>query len=328
MRVLGILLLAALSLVALWLWGLGGAERIMLSAGEAQRSVQNAMAASLRALKAQEPGAILTLWSLCFGYGFVHAAGPGHGKLVIGGYGLAARATARRLAGLAVLSSLAQALTAIALVYAAVTLLGWGRAQMTSLADGLLAPVSAAMIATVGAWLILRGLRQIPGRRATRRDHGHAHDHHPGHDHRHHHHGHDHHHDHGHAHDHASDGICATCGHAHAPTPRQAAEVRSVRDALVLIGSIAVRPCTGAIFLLILTHALGLDWAGIAGALVMGLGTATFTAVVALAAAGVRESVLAQAVSSDGSARLFVGIQIAAGSLVLILAGQYLLRSL
>ncbi len=330
MRRAALILLVVLVAFAIWLWGMGGADQVSRWAAATQREVQNAMAGALRALQAGQPGAVFTLWGLCFTYGFVHAAGPGHGKLLIGGYGLGARVPAARLAGLAVVSSLAQAVTAVLLVYASVWVLGWGRAQMTGVADQVMAPLSYALIAGVGVWLMLRGLRKV--RRywaapqaaahhthAHDHAHAHAHDHHaPAHDH--HDHARDHHH-------HHTDGICDTCGHAHGPTPDQAASVRSLRDAVVLIGSIAVRPCTGALFLLILTWRLGIDWAGIIGALVMGLGTASVTVVVALAAVGMRESALAQAASSRSTARLLAGVEVLAGLLVAILALQLLART-
>ncbi len=303
MRRAALILLTLLVALAVWLWGMGGADQVSRWAAATQRDVQNAMAGALRALRGGEPGALASLWGLCFAYGFVHAAGPGHGKLVIGGYGLGARVPAARLAGLAVASSLAQAVTAIVLVYAGVWLLGWGRDQMTGLADDIMAPLSYALIAGVGLWLLLRGLRKI-----TRK---------PVH----------HHHDHDHAHDHGG-GHCDTCGHAHGPTVDQAASVRSLRDALVVIGAIAARPCTGALFLLILTWRLNLDWAGVIGALVMGLGTASVTVLVALAAVGFRESALAQAASSRSTARLMAGAEVLAGLLVTTLALQLLVRAI
>ena len=289
------LILAGLSALAVWLWGFGGADAGFRLAIDAQREVQNAMAAALRRLRVGEPGALLTLWGLCFAYGFVHAAGPGHGKLLIGGYGAGARVPAKRLAVLAIGASLAQAVTAIVLVYAAVFIFDWGRERMTSVADDLLAPLSYALIAAVGFWLLLRGLRLL---RPV------------------------------HAHAFAGDGdICATCGHAHGPSLRQVEGVQSWRDAVVVMGAVAVRPCTGALFLLILTWRFGIDWAGIIGALVMGLGTASVTVIVALAAVGFRESAL-QLVNHGAVARTLAFGQIAAGGIVVILAMQLFLRTI
>lgn len=290
-----VVILAAFGALAFWLWALGGADQIMRMAADAQRDVQNAMAAALRGLRAGDAGALATLWGLCFAYGFVHAAGPGHGKLVIGGYGAGTRVPARRLAGLALGASLAQALTAVMLVYAAVFVFGWGREQMTGVADDVLAPLSYALIGAVGLWLVLRGLRHLRPR------HDHAHE---------------------------GDGaVCASCGHAHGPTLEQAETVRSWRDAAVVIGTIAVRPCTGALFLLILTWRLGIDWAGIIGAFVMGLGTASITVMVAFAAVGLRESAL-QLVQHGAIARTLAWAEILAGAIVVLLASQLVLRSI
>ncbi len=286
-----LVILGLLAALALWLWGFGGADQVLRFATQAQRDVQNAMAAALRDLRAGTPGALATLWGLCFAYGFVHAAGPGHGKLVIGGYGTGSRVSARRLSALALGASLAQAVTAVVLVYAAAFALGWGRVQMTGLADDVLAPLSYVLIAAAGAWLLLRGVRML---RALAGPAG---------------------------------AVCATCGHAHGPTPEQAAAVHGWRDALVVIGAIAVRPCTGALFLLILTWRFGIDYAGIIGALVMGLGTASVTVLVALASVGFRDSTL-QLIGHGAVARAAAWFQIGTGAIVTTLALQLVMRSL
>lgn len=327
MRRLFLIPVAIALVAAVWLWGFGGADRLGVMASSGQRDVQNAMARALRSLKAGESGALMALWSMCFAYGFFHAAGPGHGKLVIGGYGLGRRVPMGRLTGLAIASSLAQAATAVALVYAGIFALGWNRERMQGLADGAMNTLSTVLIAGIGVWLLLRGGRALwraglPGLFATPATlavqvtgHGHGHDHGHGNGH-------------GHGHVHPTNGHCDTCGHAHGPTIDQAAAVRSWRDAAIVVGSIAARPCTGALFLLVLTWRLGIDWAGIVGAFVMGLGTASITVLVAIASVSVRESALAQVAAGPGVARMLALIETLAGALVLAVALQLLLRGI
>ncbi len=297
---LALIVLGLLGAVAVWLWGMGGIMLLERWAADGQHDAQNAMAGLLRRLKAGDAAALAGLMGFCFAYGFFHAAGPGHGKVLIGGYGLGRRVPVGRLAGLAVASSLAQAATAVALVYAGVFLLDWSRERMVDTAEAWLAPLSYVLIGSVGLWLLLRGARKLwTQRRATAVP---AHDHH-----------------HDHAHDHSA---CADCGHAHAPSLEDAAAVRSLRDALVLIGAVAVRPCTGALFLLILTWRMGIDAAGIAGAFVMGLGTASVTVLVAVLSVTARESALAQIAGGPATARALSLIEIAAGALVVLVAAQ------
>ena len=286
MRALRVAVLAGAALLLVWLFGFGGMSDLSRWAAEQQRETQNALAQGLRAVRAGEPGAWATLMGLCAAYGFFHAAGPGHGKLVIGGYGAAARVTAWRLSALAVASSLAQAVAAIALVGIGAVLLGWSRTQMTETADKVLAPASFIAIALVGAWLVVRGVRR--GWAAV-------------------------------AHPIDEHGKCGSCGHAHGPSVDQAEAVTSWRDAAAIITSIAIRPCTGAVFLLILCFALDIAWAGIAGALVMGLGTASVTVLVALLAVSTRQSALA-GFSGAGAVRAMALIEVVAGALIALVA--------
>lgn len=299
-----VLSLAALALAALviWLWGFGGAGQVSAWARAGQAETQQAMARLLRALRAGEPGALAGLMGLCFAYGFFHAAGPGHGKLLIGGYGMAARVSAWRLSFLALASSFAQAAAAVLLVYTGVFVFDLTRQHMTDLAEDIMAPASFAAIALVGLWLAFRGLRRWRKTRAT-------HDHHH----------HDHHHDH--------DAPCASCGHKHGPTLAEAEAVTGWRDAAALIGAVAIRPCTGALFLLILTWRMGLDLAGILGAFAMGLGTASVTLAVAIASVTLREGALARLATGD-TARALPLFEIAAGVTIAALSTHLMLSVL
>jgi nickel/cobalt transporter (NicO) family protein len=296
------------------IWAAGGFGDIATWAAERQREAQNAIARGLRALRGGEPGALAALLGLAFAYGFFHAAGPGHGKVLIGGYGLARKVGALKLSAVAVLSSLAQATAAVVLVYLGVLIFDWTRENVVGVTEDWLAPVSYGAIAAIGFWLALRGgmrlARSGPAPAAAQAG-GHAH--HPD--------------RHGHAHD-AAGHACSDCGHRHGPTVEEVARLDGWRDAALLIGGIALRPCTGAVFLLILTWSMGIPLAGILGAYVMGLGTATVTVVVALSAVWLREG-LSFSLSGTPAARIALPlVELLAGGVVLLVALQLLMRSI
>jgi ABC-type nickel/cobalt efflux system permease component RcnA len=145
---------------------------------------------------------------------------------------------------------------------------------------------SYLLIAAMGAQLLwVKGralLRELAalrtpksvGAAATVAHHHHHHDHAHGHDHGHAHHHHDHRQDHAHDHDDHS-------GHSHGPTPDQLAGPGGWKRGLAAIFAVGLRPCSGAILVLVFALAQGIFWAGVAATFVMGLGTAITVAVIA-----------------------------------------------
>jgi ABC-type nickel/cobalt efflux system permease component RcnA len=342
-----------LGVLAVAFWASGGLAALEHAAVAAQRDVQNALAKALRALKSGQPGAVAGLLALSFGYGFFHAAGPGHGKMLIGAYGMGSRVRLVPLVGIALASSLAQATVAVALVYAGILLLGWTREQLVGVGENVMTPISFAAVATLGLWLAWRGLRGMRAQHGGgstnggqqeaitegQGHHHHVHDHtthkhaaHGTHDHDHS--THDHHHadrhgppqghaPHGHP-DHVHD---ASCGHAHGPSLDEIARVRGWRDALALIAGIAIRPCTGALFVLILTWQMGIAAMGVVAAYAMGLGTASVTLAVAALSVWTREGALS-ALPGQSLARALPVLEVAAGSLIALVSINLLLNAI
>ncbi|WP_103256832.1 nickel/cobalt transporter [Tabrizicola aquatica] len=303
------LMLAGLVLVVTLglLWATGALAGLADWLQGAQRAAQERLAGAIRALRRGDPGALAAFWGLCLAYGVLHAAGPGHGKLVIGGYGVARRVPVGRLAGLAVASSLAQAAVAVALVYGVVLVLGLERGRVEGAADDWVTPFGHAMIAALGVWLVWRGARGLRGGAGPAEGHGH---------------------DHGHAHDHGHGHVHGPgCGHAHGPSVEAVARVTGWRDAALLVGGIAMRPCSGALFVLVVTWQLGIALAGIAGAFAIGLGTALVTVGVALLAVWAREGALA-GLGGGRVARAMPVLELAAGAALALAALGLLWQSL
>ena len=274
------------------------------------------MSATIRAAKS-DGSAVWTLLGISFAYGIFHAAGPGHGKAVISSYLVANQETARRGIALAFASAFLQALVAVVIVGIGAWLLNATAKSMCN-AEKVIEIASYALIAAFGARLVwtkgggfMRALsaKPVAAMAADHDHHGHGHAH--G-DHDHHDHGHDHHHDHDHVHD-------EHCGHSHGPTPDQLAGPGGWQRGLGAIFAVGLRPCSGAILVLVFALAQGLFWAGIAATFMMGLGTAITVATIAVLAASARGLAERLSGGADGRGTLIMrGIEFAAAGLVLL----------
>ncbi|MBJ3783470.1 HoxN/HupN/NixA family nickel/cobalt transporter [Devosia sediminis] len=219
-----------------------------------------AMTSSLNALRTDWT-AFWVLGGLSLLYGVFHAAGPGHGKVVISSYVLANESQLRRGIVLSGLSALMQSLVAIGFVLILAGVLRLGSVALGDAAHWV-GVVSYAMVALLGLWLVLRKVFGWGG-------HNHRHDH----DHHHHDHEHDHDHDHDHHHhDHMH----------HAVAPRDLKG--NWREQLGVVLAVGLRPCSGALVVLVFALSQGLLAAGIVAVLLMGLGTAITVAALATVA--------------------------------------------
>ena len=284
-----------------------------------QAEFYRAMSSTIRAAKT-DGSAFWTLLGISFAYGVFHAAGPGHGKAVISSYLIANEETARRGIVLSFVSALLQALVAVLIVGIGAWLLG-ATARTLCSTERIIEIVSYGLIALLGAWLVFtkgRGLlRALPWSFAAPQPTpvavaagGHDHNHHEHHHHDHAHHGHDHHHHHGqghhdhhHGHDHHDHGHVHDehCGHNHGPSPSELAGPGGWTRGLSAIFAVGLRPCSGAILVLVFALAQGLFLAGIAATFVMGLGTALTVATIAVIAVSAKG--LARRLSAGGDGR-------------------------
>ena len=243
--------------------------------------------------------AFWVLGLLSFLYGIFHSAGPGHGKVVISSYMLAGERQLRTGIILSFAAALAQSLTAIVFILIAAALLQLSSTAMNGIA-GSIETLSYALIVLLGLWLLLRRFL----------GHGHHHHDHHSHDHA----GHDHEHDHEH-HDHGHD------DHHHVVLPTKG---RNLREALGMVLAVGLRPCSGALIVLVFSLSQGVLLAGIASVLLMGLGTALTVSVLASLAVGAKALALKVGSGSESAGRVVAGIEIF-GALLLIGFGAIML---
>ncbi len=273
------------------------------------------LSGTIRAAKA-DGSAAWTLMGISFLYGIFHAAGPGHGKAVISSYLVANDETWKRGIVLSFASAILQAITAIVIVGVAAVLLG-ATAKVMGDTVRVIEIVSYGLIVLIGLRLLwVKGRAFLNLLRAERQEHAHQ---------EHAHHGHDHH-DHGHAdHDHDHGDEAHAWGHAHAPEPKELVGRHWWKRGLTAIVAVGLRPCSGAIIVLVFALAQGLFWIGVASTFAMGLGTAITVAGIATLAVGARGLAGRWAKAKPGAGMLLLRGLEAGAAMVIVAFGALLL---
>ncbi|MGI9508809.1 MAG: nickel/cobalt transporter [Geminicoccaceae bacterium] len=271
-------------------------QKTVIFAIQMQRDLHKELAAAMRAVETSGPAAHWGLVSLGFLYGLFHAIGPGHGKVVISTYLATNESRLGQGLLLSFLSSMLQGVTAIIVVGVTAFLLDQSlrSSQTTGIA---LEAVSYGLVTMIGLFLMWRSARHLFfGRRAS-------HNHDAGHE---------------------------NCHHCHGPSADDLSKPLTFREIMPMILSVGIRPCSGAIIVLILAFATGLIWAGIAAVAAMSLGTGLAVAALASLSVYARKSAVALAgFFSMTDRRLTSLLNVAAfiGGLVIAIFGVTLLQA-
>lgn len=245
---------------ALWLWQAW--PQVVMRSALWQREVNIQMSTLLKAVAENPAKAGGTLLLFSFVYGVLHALGPGHGKVVITTWLATHPSKLKPAIGLTLASSLLQGLVAILLVVVVLSLLALPARQL-HLSGYWLEKGSYLLVGVLGlllCWRALKRLRQqlqAPRFRAFTPHHVH--------------------------HDNCG------CGHQHLPTQSQLQNGGDWRARLVIVLSMGMRPCSGAIMVLLFSKVIGVFAWGVASALAMAAGTSLTISGLALLVHGFRQ---------------------------------------
>ena len=257
-----------------------------------QRFFYTKMSSTLQKIRrGDNVNAAMWLMFMSFVYGVLHAAGPGHGKAVVSAWMLANEQQLKRGIIIAAMAAFVQALTAIILVSAVLALVVAAGTKARFIASSLEA-ASFGLIALVGVYLIWQALKSKWPVSAGHHYHHHDHD----------------------CATHQSEATECDCGHAHMPQASDVADDWSWIKAISLAIAVGIRPCSGAILVLLLSSTIGLYWAGIASTFAMAIGTGlTVSAVAALAVTSKNLAVKLTGGNSQTLPRIMFGVKLLAG---------------
>lgn len=227
-----------------WLWQAW--PQVMRESIGWQREFNQQLSTLLKAVAENPTKAGSSLLLVSFVYGVLHALGPGHGKVVITTWLATHPSKLKSSIGLTLASSLLQGLVAVGLVFVVLSLLALPARQL-HLSSFWLEKGSYALVGVLGILLSVRALKKLRGilRKPTFTAFTPHHVH----------------------HEHCG------CGHQHLPTPEQLRQGDDWRARLVIVLSMGMRPCSGAIMVLLFSKVVGVFSWGVASAMAMAAGT-------------------------------------------------------
>ncbi|HIC2037094.1 nickel/cobalt transporter [Enterobacter soli] len=229
---------------ALWLWHAW--PQVMMKSILWQRDVNQQMSGLLKAVADNPTQAGGSLLIFSFLYGVLHALGPGHGKIVITTWLATHPSKLKSSIGLTLASSLLQGIVAIVLVVVVLSLLQLPARQL-HMSSFWLEKGSYALVGVLGlilCWRALKKLRALLQKPKFKTFTPH----------------------------HVHDAHCG-CGHQHLPTQEQLQNGDDWRARLMIVLSMGMRPCSGAIMVLLFSKVIGVFGWGMISALAMAAGT-------------------------------------------------------
>ena len=277
-------------------------DQIVLSVAQWQRDFHERLAEAMQAATdGDRLWPVLTVAAFAFLYGVFHAVGPGHGKAVVAGYFVGQRASIWRATALGSAIAGVQGVSAIVLVGGLAGILGLAGTRLLS-GVPLLEMVSYGLIIALGLHMLYRGLRGKPC--CAEADHHHHH-HAPGHSAR------------GPSRAATKPGTSAD-GTIVAGAPRQPA----IWPAALAVG---VRPCSGALIVLLFASAHQAYPLGAGAVLAMAVGVAITVSAIGIGAIGVHRALDGPAASRLGLATWARSALHVAGASIIVLAGTVML---
>ncbi|WP_262299070.1 nickel/cobalt transporter [Microvirga sesbaniae] len=256
-----------------------------------QSGFYGSLQAGVRAMK-ENGSALFSLLLVGFAYGVFHAAGPGHGKGVISAYLVADEKALRKGFALSLAAALVQALVAIAIVAVVSLALRATASTMNRLAMNV-EVASFLAVALLGALMTWRKAGKVLGVMALARNPYAA--------------------------------VEEGCDHVHMPPPQELSRLTGWRDMAGVAVAAGIRPCAGALIVLVFSLSQGLFAAGVAATFAMALGTALTTGAIAALAVFFKAMALRVAGGRGASGAIAIaGLELLAAAFVLVLGGSLL----
>ncbi|MEM7024673.1 MAG: nickel/cobalt transporter [Pseudomonadota bacterium] len=281
------------------LWG-----RTMSFAMAMQRELQRDLTEAMRAVQQSQSAALWGLTVVGFLYGVFHAVGPGHGKVIITTYLATHESRLARGIALSFAASLFQGVTAIVVVGGAMLVLGQS-IRATQHAATMLEAASYGLVMLLGLFLVWRGARRLYARQAAVPAVGHhGSGAHAGHDH-----------------------DAHACCHGHGPSAADLAAPPSLHHFVMTVLSVGLRPCSGAVLVLVFAAGVQHLLAGVAAVLAMSIGTGITVASLAVLSVYARRTAFVLADHLSGSIAAVFDVIAVLGGILIALFGVSLLQA-